>query len=100
MRAAIHGGLLRDQNEVGTDPPRFIDHHNVFNACGLGLTRTGNDTGLVAFIGDDADGAATEPWIKLLFDTGKEAIEVEIEVFDGIRSVHHFVESRGMTQRT
>ena len=95
MRAAIHGGLLRDQHQVRADAPGLIDHHDVFDACGLRLTRTGDDAGLAAFIGNDADRSPAKPWVKLLFYAGKKAVKVEIEVFNSVRSAHCFAESGG-----
>jgi len=97
MRAAIEIGLLRHQHQIAADRLGLIHYHDVFDAARLGLARTGDDAGApTARIGDHTNRPPPKGRIAKLFNAGKEAIKIKVEVFDRVRFSHGADLMKGM----
>ena len=89
MGAAVQVGLLRHQYDIRTEAAGVRHTHHVLDAHVLGFARTGDDASVAgAFKGHNADGPAPQAAVVLLFDAGKEAVEIEIHAPNSGRQAH------------
>ena len=93
VRAPVQVRLLVNQNKVFANPLGFVGSHDVFDAHCFCFTRTSDDAGPATNIGDNADRTPSKRGITQLLDRRKEAVKVQIKMFDCIWLAHEIAES-------
>ena len=79
----------RDDDQVAAQRAGFADPGAGADAEGLGLIARGDGAGRIAVDGGDDDRSSTQGRVALLFDTGKIAVEVEVQPAEGKRLHGH-----------
>ena len=83
VSAAVEVGRLRNENDLGADAARVRYIHDIFDAKPLGFARTSNDAGVLGpREWNHPDRTTPQMRMRLLFDRGEKAVEVEIQTFD------------------